>query len=137
MVIILKCATVKLALGINRNSAASISGYGNLTQFGNGSIIDDNNIGPNYNEETLPALPYYIAINTSNPAGEVEVTELRLKKHDIHNEPFLKFKYADRSLKPQYFRIDHDGPIYAHYSCCELECTRQTFHRISGIYMKY
>lgn len=112
---------------------ASISGSGDVTRFGLNSTIDDNVADEGYDGEAIPALPFYIAINTTNPDYEVKVSELRLKKQDLQNEPFLKYKYTNQSLKPKFFRIDHAGPIYAHYSCCKSDCTRQTFHRISGI----
>lgn len=75
----------------------------------------------------VPEMPYYIAINTSN--GEVHVSQIRIAKF----EPFLKYKYStDQGLTAQYFRFDHLGAIYAHYSCCDENCKQQIFHRISG-----
>lgn len=87
----------------------------------------------------LPAVPFYISI--SNSKDQIQVSELRYKD----SGPFMSYQYAkgDAKLKytegqtaenpkVRYFRIDHEGAVYAHYSCCELNCRRQVFHRISG-----
>lgn len=106
-----------VALGINKNSNATISGSGNF-QFGDDKFVND--------DFGVPGLPFYISI--SNAQNQIKVTELRYKD----TGPFLTYPYKDDNLKLRYFRIDHEGAIYNHYSCCELNCTRQVFHRISG-----
>lgn len=120
---------MKLALGIERNSKASISGHGKFTRFEKDSqiIIDEYKTN-----DQLPGMPFYIEINTVSTAGKVQVSELRLETEDSRNKIFLQYQYTNTTLKPKFFRIEHDGQIYAHYRCCKLNCSRQTFHRISG-----
>lgn len=122
-----------IALGIDRNRIAKISAHGVYKKYENNETTEISiENATEINQIVLPAMPFYIDVNTSAKTGQVTITELRLGEHESKNEPFFKYDFAKDPAKLKFIQIDHDGSIYAHHRCCPLDCQRQVFHRISG-----